>query len=72
MEAERLVQMANQIARNLCHEANPATAIAEHLRLYWPMRMLEGLAALRPDELHHSVIAALGLISQPEDLPKGN
>ncbi len=36
---EHLVRMANQIARNLEHEPDPAAATAEHIQLYWDPRM---------------------------------
>lgn len=36
---ETLVRMANQIAANLMHEADPAAATAEHIRLFWDPRM---------------------------------
>lgn len=36
---ERLVMMANQIAANLAREADPASATAEHIRLFWDPRM---------------------------------
>ena len=37
--SDRLVLMANQIAANLMHEPDPATATAHHIRLYWDPRM---------------------------------
>ena len=36
---EKLVMMANQIAANLAHEADPAAATANHIRLFWDPRM---------------------------------
>lgn len=36
---QKLVMMANQIAANLMHEADPVAATAEHIRLYWDPRM---------------------------------
>jgi formate dehydrogenase subunit delta len=36
---EKLIMMANQIAANLGHEADPAEATAEHIRLFWDPRM---------------------------------
>lgn len=36
---EKLVYMANQIARNVTHEADPATMIAEHIQAFWSARM---------------------------------
>lgn len=52
--AEKLVYMANQIARNVTHEPDPVAMIAEHIQAFWSARMkadifavLEG-AALEP------------------------
>ncbi len=36
---EKLIMMANQIAANLGHEADPVAATANHIRLYWDPRM---------------------------------
>lgn len=36
---ERLIYMANQIARNLAHEHDPAAATADHIRKFWDPRM---------------------------------
>ncbi len=45
METERLVHMANQIARNMMRESDPAAATCEHIRLFWDPRMKEAMAA---------------------------
>jgi formate dehydrogenase subunit delta len=37
--AEKLVMMANQIARNQMHEDDPALATANHIRQFWDPRM---------------------------------
>ncbi len=34
-----LVHMANQIAANLMHEPDPASAVANHIQLFWDPRM---------------------------------
>ena len=41
MQIERLIYMANQIARNLASqgEGEAATQVAEHIRLFWDPRM---------------------------------
>jgi formate dehydrogenase subunit delta len=36
---DRLISMANQIARNLAHEADPVAATTEHLVRFWDPRM---------------------------------
>jgi formate dehydrogenase subunit delta len=35
----KLVLMANQIAANLEREADPAAAVADHIKRYWDPRM---------------------------------
>jgi formate dehydrogenase subunit delta len=47
MEPERLVHMANQIARNFAAQGDEAATAAtvEHIRLYWDPRMREGIRA---------------------------
>ena len=45
MDIGRLVTMANQIARNLAQEHDPAAATAEHIRLFWDPRMKAAIAA---------------------------
>jgi formate dehydrogenase subunit delta len=50
---ERLVHMANQIAANLTHEADPAGATVEHIMAFWDPRMkamivAPGVAGLSP------------------------
>jgi formate dehydrogenase subunit delta len=37
--AEKLVYMANQIARNVTHEPDPVAMIAEHIEAFWSPRM---------------------------------
>ena len=37
--AEKLVYMANQIARNVTHEPDPTAMIAEHIQAFWSARM---------------------------------
>lgn len=50
---DKLVHMANQIARNLALDEDPVGAVAAHIRAYWNPRMIDGLrrqseAALEP------------------------
>jgi formate dehydrogenase subunit delta len=42
---ERLVHMANQIAANLTHDADPVATMAEHIDLFWDPRMKAMIAA---------------------------
>lgn len=44
---ERLVHMANQIARNLALDADPAAAVEEHIRAFWGPAMIMDLLAQR-------------------------
>ena len=43
--AEKLAYMANQIARNLAHDATPAVAVADHITAFWTPRMIDNLLA---------------------------
>ena len=36
---DRLIYMANQIARNLAREHDPVAAVANHIARYWEPRM---------------------------------
>ncbi|OYU33234.1 formate dehydrogenase subunit delta [Novosphingobium sp. PASSN1] len=36
---EKLIYMANQIARNVTHEADPVAMIADHIHAFWSVRM---------------------------------
>lgn len=36
---ERLIYMANQIARNLARQADPEAAVADHIAHFWDPRM---------------------------------
>lgn len=36
---EKLVYMANQIARNVSHEPDPVAMIADHIHAFWSARM---------------------------------
>lgn len=58
MDNERLIRMANQIARNLAvrGEAAAAAATADHIRQFWDPRMRAALLAV--DRATLSPIAA--------------
>ena len=43
---EKLAYMANQIARNLAHEPDPAAAVARHIHDFWSPRMIAQALAL--------------------------
>ena len=35
----KLMTMVNQIARNLAHDKDPVTAVADHIHAFWAPRM---------------------------------
>lgn len=48
---DRLIYMANQIARNLASEGeNAASFVAQHIRDFWDPHMRERLAALAAND----------------------
>jgi len=55
---ERLVYMANQIARELARTADPAAATADHIAKFWDPRMRARLLDRDPQQLGLSEIAA--------------
>lgn len=59
---ERLVMMANQIARNLAHEDDPTTATAAHIRSFWTpamIDMLKGEEGVMLDPAARAALASL-------------
>jgi formate dehydrogenase subunit delta len=66
--ADRLIYMANQIARNLAAEGgeNAVDMVADHIRSFWDPAMRRNiiqLAADRPDALSPIAAAAVGRIA---------
>ena len=43
---EKLVYMANQIARNVTHEPDPVAMIADHIHAFWSARMRADIFAV--------------------------
>lgn len=43
MDPQRLIHMANQIARNFEHASDPVQATFEHIKDFWDPRMIAGL-----------------------------
>ena len=41
---DKLIMMANQIARNVTHEADPTAMIADHIKAFWSPRMIAQIA----------------------------
>jgi len=48
---EKLVMMANQIARNLALDDNPVAATADHITAFWSPRMKDQIFAHGPEGL---------------------
>ena len=64
---ERLVYMANQIARNFACEADPVAAIAGHIGLFWDPRMKQMIRGYDgADLLPHAAAAIAQLNPQGE------
>lgn len=62
MNTDRLIDMANDIARNLEHDADAPARFAEHLEKFWAPRMrqqLEGALRADPRAALPTVLAAL-------------
>ena len=38
---DKLIHMVNQIVRNVTHEADPVSMIADHIKAFWSPRMIE-------------------------------
>ncbi|MCW2338356.1 formate dehydrogenase subunit delta [Sphingobium sp. B2D3A] len=67
MEAERLIYMANQIARNfeaLGHD-EAALATADHIKMYWDPRMLAGIRAVDPADMSPLAARAIAMLDGP-------
>lgn len=64
---DRLVMMANQIAANLVHEADPVAATAEHICLFWDPRMKRMIAENGAAGLTPAAAAAIALLAAPHD-----
>lgn len=45
MTDDKLVYMANQIARNMALEPDPVASVAEHIAAFWTPRMIERIGA---------------------------
>jgi formate dehydrogenase subunit delta len=66
----KLVRMANQIARNLAHDADPAAAVADHIHAFWTVRMQQQLLAHGPEGLDPLALAALDRLAP--GVPRGS
>lgn len=61
---ERLVHMLNQIATNLATDADPVTAMAEHIQLFWDPRMKKMILESNRDGLSPVAAAAIDRLAQ--------
>ena len=43
---DKLITMANQIARNVTHDPDPVGMIADHIKAFWSPRMLQQIFAV--------------------------
>jgi formate dehydrogenase subunit delta len=58
----KIVRMINQIADNVQNEVDPASATAEHIRLFWDPRMKALLLEDETDGLNETAARARILI----------
>lgn len=73
MITERLVTMANQIARGVPDRRHVSEQVALHLRSFWAPSMIDELAAYAPShesELQPEVIDALAVL-RPQAVSHG-
>ncbi len=63
---DKLIYMANQIARNVTHEPDPVSMIADHIKAFWTPRMLQQIFAVLDgpegatiDPVSHAALARL-------------
>jgi formate dehydrogenase subunit delta len=62
---DNLVRMANQIAANLAHEADPAAATAQHIRSFWDPRMRAMILAAPAETLSPAAQSAIDRLRAP-------
>jgi len=63
---DKLIVMANQIARNVTHEADPVAMIADHIKAFWSPRMIAQITPVlseggptRLDPVAHAALSRL-------------
>lgn len=59
-----LIRMANQIARELARENDPAGATANHIRLYWEPRMIAAIRVSGTEGLSQIAAQAFARLEQ--------
>jgi hypothetical protein len=69
-DAQSLIKMAEQIARNIPDRAHLAQAVGEHMRTFWAPSMITELSAYvdeHPEEASAEVRGALKYLKQKEE-----
>lgn len=68
MDTERLIYMANQIARNLAVRGETAAIAdtAEHIDQFWDPRMKAAVLQVAPDRLSPIARAAIGMLARQQ------
>jgi formate dehydrogenase subunit delta len=63
---DKLITMANQIARNVALDVDPVSMIADHIKAFWSPRMLqqifavlEGPEGAKIDRVAHAALSRL-------------
>jgi len=63
---DKLIYMANQIARNVTHDPDPVSMIADHIKAFWSPRMLQqifavlgGIESAQLDPVAHAALSRL-------------
>jgi hypothetical protein len=61
--AAKLVNMANQIARNLRHDVDPRAAVADHIEAFWTARMKDAILAYNGGDLDPIALGAVAILA---------
>lgn len=64
---DKLVMMANQIARNLALDDDPVAATADHIKAFWSPRMKDQIFAHGPEGLDAIARDALARLDKGSD-----
>jgi formate dehydrogenase subunit delta len=59
---ERLVYMANQIAKNFATESDPVAAMADHIKQFWDPRMKRMIGEYAGDGMSPVAAAAIRVL----------
>jgi formate dehydrogenase subunit delta len=76
MAKDKIIAMANLIARNLAHgHDDPVKAIADHINMFWDPRMRDQLRTAlenQPDRFEKTVIDAKPFVHAPKEVSTAN